>query len=159
MVANKIKFVKITEPIKQELIANMRLYDFMEFQAGKEGATMPDMSALEDLIKSCDYNIACYCNDKLLFCSGLHLNALCDTLGVFWLLSTKEVEKHPISYFKANKKLCKKYLGYSPKGIACYISENYKQAQDFATRFGFKNIGTLMLDKLKHFIYILLGDK
>ena len=158
MVENKPRFVNITEETKQELLSGMRYLDYEEFEAGKEGKDNSDLEQLNKLINSCQFNYACYIGEDLLFCSGLRLNAFYNVLSVFWLLSTQKVQKHRISYFKALKTLCKEYLTHSPQGIMCTISEHYEQAYKLAKIFNFKKIGEATLDKLKHFIYILLGD-
>lgn len=158
MAENKIIFKEITEQDKQEVLANMRFFDYREFQDGKEGNKVSDMERLNGLINSCKYNFACYCGDDLLFCTGLRLNAFYGVLSVFWLLSTKKVEKHRIAHIKALKMLCKMYLDKSPQGLMCLILDEYKQAEKVAKLFNFKKIGEITLDKLKHFIYILIGE-
>lgn len=148
---------RITKAIKQDLIANMRIKDYTEMYNSKDSASISDYSYLTQMIKDCDYNCACFEGKDLLFCSGIIKNASEDHFGTFWLLSTKNVEKHRIAYVKALRMLCKKYLTLAPKGIFTYIASDYTEAIKVAESFGFQHVYTTNVDNYEEFIYILLG--
>jgi len=159
MAVSKIVFYHITNYDLEELINNMRAEDYKEVIAAKEGRLISTAGYLQELVKDCDMAYVCKYNKRVLFASGLSKHTNTEGLGVFWLLTTKEVEKHKIAYAKAIKTLLSKYLTYCYKGIYTHIMQSYSVAIKAAEILGFKKVGEETLDNVEHFIYILLGDK
>jgi len=158
MAVNKAVFSFVDNDDLEELINNMRPNDYTELMAAKEGRVISTAGYLQELVKDCDMAYVCKYNKRVLFASGLSKHADTEGLGVFWLLTTKEVEKHKIAYAKAVKTLFSKYLAYCYKGIYTHIMQSYSVAIKAAEILGFKKVGEEVLDNTKHFIYILLGD-
>lgn len=159
MAVSKIVFNNVTKEDLEELINNMRPEDYKEVIAAKEGKIISTAGYLQDIVMQSDMAYCCRYNKKVLFCSGLLNNEPFDGFGVFWLLTTNEVKKHKIAYTKAVKIILKKYLTYCFNGIYTHIMQSYSTAIKAAEILGFKKVGEETLDNVKHFIYILLGDK
>ena len=159
MAVSRAVFSHITNDDLEELINNMRPEDYKELMSAKEGRIISTAGYLQELVKDCDMSYVCKYNKRVLFATGLSKHADNEGLGVFWLLTTKEVEKHKIAYAKAIKWLLSKYLAYCYTGIYTHIMQSYSVAIKAAEILGFKKVGEEILDNTKHFIYILLGDK
>lgn len=143
---------------RSKLLKHIRKKDLQELKSAFKEAGRKINSGFDDLAKNSVEAVSVFYDNTLLACGGVYPSAE-QGIGSIWLLSTKDAEKYPVSYYKACVKLIKMALKHFPRGLYTLTDSNYDQALEINKRLGFEHLNTIVVGGREHERYFLEGAK